>query len=153
METKDLFALRDTDQQQMIYRDLTCPTCVEWLIPTYLGIYKQPYSYLSAESARLGHPRQYPGVPLRHRLRALPAEQSSFSLISCSAILFCFCSFCQLSLDFSVASCKFGFSAHTILNLFAIFSSFLYRKLNFLPVAANLPPVHYLRNGPALVFL
>ena len=26
-------------------------------------------------------------------------------------------------------------------------------KLNFLPFSANLPPVHYLQNGPALAFL
>ena len=66
---------------------------------------------------------------------------------------FCFCSFCKLFLDFSAASCKFVFSADTILNFFAIFSSFLCSKLNFLPFAANFPPVHYLRNGPALAFL
>ena len=45
------------------------------------------------------------------------------------------------------------FSANTIWNFFAIVSSFLCSNLNFLPVAANLPPVHYLRNGPALPFL
>ena len=39
---------------------------------------------------------------------------------------FCFCSFCQLFLDLSAASCKFGFFANTILNLFAIISSFLF---------------------------
>ena len=50
----------------------------------------------------------------------------------------CFCSFCQLFFDFSAASCKFSFSAKTILNLFAVFSSFLSSKLNFLPFAANL---------------
>ena len=30
---------------------------------------------------------------------------------------------------------------------------FLFVKLNFLPFAAYLPSVHYLRNGPALAFL
>ena len=48
---------------------------------------------------------------------------------------------------------KFGFSANTIMNFCAIFSSFLCSKLNVLPFAANLPPVQYLRNGPALAFL
>ena len=47
-----------------------------------------------------------------------------------------------LFLDLSAASCKLGFSANTILNIFAIFSSFLSGKLNFLPFAANFPPLH-----------
>ena len=64
------------------------------------------------------------GVPLGHRLRAVFAERSSFSLVSCSALLFCVCSFCKLFLDVSGASCKFGFPANTILTFFAIFSYF-----------------------------
>ena len=48
----------------------------------------------------------------------------------------------RLFLDLSAASCKFGFSVNMILNFFAIFSSFLSSKLNFLPFAANLPPEH-----------
>ena len=47
------------------------------------------------------------GVPLRRRLRALLAERSKFYLISCSALYFCLCSFCQVFIDFSAASCKF----------------------------------------------
>ena len=47
--------------------------------------------------------------------------RSSFSF---SPYYFCFCSFCQLFLDFSAASCKFVFSANTILNFFAIFLLF-----------------------------
>ena len=59
----------------------------------------------------------------------LLTERSSFSLFSRSAlIVFCFCSFCQLSLDLSAASCKFGFSANTVLNLFASISSCLFSK-------------------------
>ena len=41
-------------------------------------------------------------------------------------------------------------SANTILNFFVIFASFFGSKLNFLQFSANLPPAHYLRNGPAL---
>ena len=37
---------------------------------------------------------------------------------------------------------KFDFSANTILNFLAIFPFFLFNKLNSLPFAANLPPVH-----------
>ena len=54
-----------------------------------------------------------------HYLRNGPAF---FSLSSCSASLFCFCSFCQLCPNFSAASCKFGFSAYT--NTILNFSSF-----------------------------
>ena len=53
----------------------------------------------------------FPGVPLRHRLRALLAERPSFSLISCSALLFLFL-LVLLFLDFSAASCEqFVFAA------------------------------------------
>ena len=58
-----------------------------------------------------------------------------------SLYCFCFCSFCQLFLGFSAAYCKFGFSANAILNLSAIFSSFLSSKLN-LPFPSNFPPVY-----------
>ena len=44
-------------------------------------------------------------------------------------------------------------SASTIVNIFANFASCLCSKLNFLQDEANFPPVHYLRNGPALAFL
>ena len=49
-------------------------------------------------------------------------------LVSCSAfIVFVSARFASylLLLDLSAASCKFGFSANTILNFFAIFYSFL----------------------------
>ena len=65
-----------------------------------------------------------------------PLRRSSFSLISCSARLiffFLFCSFCQLLLDFSAASCKFGFSAKHDFEPFRDFSSFPCSKLN-LPI-------------------
>ena len=65
-----------------------------------------------------------PGVPLRHRLRPLLAGRSRFSMVCCSALLYCFCSFCQLFLDSSAASCKFGFSANTILNFSRFFLPF-----------------------------
>ena len=38
----------------------------------------------------VGAPLAFPGVPFRHRLRALLAERSSFSAISCSALLIMF---------------------------------------------------------------
>lgn len=57
---------------------------------------------LSAGSARLLHPWHliFPGIPIRHRLRALLAKLSSLSLISCSTNLYCW-SFLQLFLHFS----------------------------------------------------
>ena len=119
----------------------------------------------------------FPGISGVRRSGLLLAERSSFSLISCSARLiimffysacfasyfFLFCSFCQLFFFYSArfASCFLTFQLlpanlvflpNTILNLFAIFSSFLCSKLNFPPFPANLPPVHYLRNGSALAF-
>ena len=120
-----------------------------------------------------------PGISEVGRSRLLLAERSSFfSLISCSALLiiiffyfahlpvifcysarfasdyfFLFCSFCQLLLDFLLLHANLLFLPNTILNLFATFSSFLCSKLNFLPFPANLPPMHYLRNGSASAFL
>ena len=41
-----------------------------------------------------------------------------------------------------------GFCQHDF-DFFAIFASCLCSKVNFLQFAANLSPVHYLRNGPA----
>ena len=72
---------------------------------------------LFSESARLAPPSGISGIPLRHRLRALLAERSSFSLGSCSAfiiiVLFLFL------LVLPVVSCllrcflQFGFSLPT----------------------------------------
>ena len=56
-------------------------------------------------------------------------------------------------LTFQLLPANGVFCHNTILNLFAIISPFLYSKLDFLPFVANLPPVHYLRNGPAVAFL
>ena len=51
-------------------------------------LYNHTCRYFSAECARFVHPWHFRGS--YYRLRTLPAERSSFSLISCSALLFLF---------------------------------------------------------------
>ena len=85
-----------------------------------------------------------------------------YFLLFCSFCQFFFCillvlpvfffysaRFARCFLTFQLLPANLVFLPNTILNLFAIFSSFLCSKLNFLPFPANLPPVHYLRNGSA----
>ena len=95
-----------------------------------------------AESARLVRPWH-----LRGRTVQLFCEMLLRFIILVSA------RFARCFLTFQLLPANFGFSADTILNFFAIFSSFLCSKLNSLPFAAKLPPVQYLRNGPASAFL
>ena len=67
-------------------------------------IYKYTYEFLSAESARLVHPWHFRG-------RTTCGTVQLFFGFLIGLCCFCFCSFCQLFLDLSAASCKFGFSA------------------------------------------
>ena len=73
-----------------------------------------------AESAWLVHPWHLRGRTVQ---LSCGTVQLFFGFLLGLIVLY-FCSFCQLFLDLSAASCKFVFSANTIFNFFAIFSSY-----------------------------